>query len=71
MPNYIVNRNPQSNGDYEVHDQASSYGCLPEPANRVLLGAYSSCSGAVSDANARGYRPANGCFYCAFACNTG
>lgn len=71
MPNYIVNSHAQSNGDHEVHDLASPYNCLPHPSNQVWLGTFSSCSGAVIEANVRGYSPANGCFYCAYACNTG
>lgn len=71
MPTYVVNSNAQSNGDYEVHDQASSYGCLPDSSNQVRLGSFSSCTDAVAEANSRGYRPANGCFYCAYNCHTG
>lgn len=71
MPTYIVNENAQSNGDYEVHDQASAYGCLPNSSNQVWLGSFSSCKGAVDEANSPGYSPANGCFYCANSCHTG
>lgn len=70
MPNYIVNRNAQSNGDHEVHDESSTRGCLPDRANRVALGYFSSCSGAVSEAKRRGYSRANGCAYCAASCHT-
>ncbi len=70
MPTFIVNKNSQSNGDYEVHDQASGYGCLPDSSNQAWLGSYSSCSAAVDAANSLGYRPANGCFYCATSCHT-
>lgn len=70
MPNYIVNRNSQPNGDYEVHDEASTRGCLPDRANRVALGNFTYCYQAVSEANRRGYSPANGCYYCANACHT-
>lgn len=70
MPNYIVNRNLR-NGDHEVHDEASTQGCLPDPENRVALGFFLSCSAAVREANSRGYRPANGCYWCARSCHTG
>lgn len=70
MPTYVVNKNAQPNGDHEVHDEASTRGCLPDVSNRVSLGFFLSCSGAVSEANRRGYRPANGCYYCANACHT-
>lgn len=70
MPNYIVNRNAQPNGDYEVHDEASVRGCLPDRANRVSLGYFASCTGAVAAARRQGYARANGCYYCANSCHT-
>ncbi|GGM20179.1 hypothetical protein GCM10010102_14860 [Promicromonospora citrea] len=70
MPNYCVNSNAQPNGDYEVHDLASTKGCLPRPVNRINLGYFASCSGAVAAAKGRGYRTANGCAHCAPACHT-
>jgi hypothetical protein len=71
MPNYCVNRNAQvGSGDHEVHDLASPYGCLPNPANRVTLGWHADCSGAVRQAK-QYYSDANGCAYCATACHTG
>lgn len=71
MPYYCVNRNAQpGSGDHEVHDLASTKGCLPEPINRLDLGYFSSCTGAVSAAKQH-YRDSNGCYYCANECNTG
>lgn len=70
MPNYIVNRNPQPNGDHEVHDEASIYGCLPLPENRAALGNYTYCNGAVSAALTLGFSRANGCAWCASPCHT-
>lgn len=70
MPNYCVNMNEQANGDHEVHDLASPFGCLPSPGNRLDLGAHSSCFGAVSAAKQRGYTKANGCVHCARVCHT-
>ncbi|MCP2264716.1 hypothetical protein APR03_002054 [Promicromonospora thailandica] len=70
MPNYCVNKNAQSNGDYEVHDLASTRRCLPSPSNRLNLGYFASCSGAVAEAKRRGYRMANGCAHCVPACHT-
>ena len=70
MPNYCVNINAQSSsGDHEVHDLASTKGCLPDPAHRHDLGWHSSCSGAVAEAK-KIYDDVNGCFYCANACHT-
>jgi len=70
MPNYIVNGNTQPNGDHEVHDESSTRGCLPDRENRVALGFFFSCAGAVSEAKRRGYTRANGCAYCAASCHT-
>lgn len=39
MPNYCVNENEQpDSGDHEVHDLATTKGCLPEPENQLALG---------------------------------
>lgn len=69
MPNYCVNRSAQSNGDHEVHDLASTQGCLPTVPNRIDLGYHSTCSGAVAAAK-RYYTQSNGCYWCARACHT-
>ena len=71
MPNYVVNKNPQSGSkDHEVHDVASVYGCLPDVASRLDLGWHSDCQGAVSAAKAY-FTDVDGCYYCARACHTG
>jgi hypothetical protein len=70
MPFYCVNVNAQSSsGDHEVHDVASTQGCLPEVANRRDLGWHASCVGAVAAAK-KIYTDVNGCFYCANPCHT-
>ena len=70
MPNFCVNRNAQAeSGDHEVHDLASTKGCLPNPENRVPLGWHASCAGAVREAR-QIYSDVNGCFYCASECHT-
>jgi len=68
MANYYVNKKAQANGDHEVH----AYGCsrLPEPENRIYLGEFASCKGAVTEAK-HTYSQSNGCFYCSNACHTG
>jgi hypothetical protein len=48
MKNYYVNKNAQSNGDHEVHNESCAY--LPSIHNRTYLGAYSSCKPAVDEA---------------------
>jgi len=70
VPNYCVNTNPQPvSGDHEVHDLASTKGCLPDPANRLDLGWHANCAGAVKEAK-KHYSDVNGCFYCANECHT-
>ncbi|TLF29174.1 hypothetical protein FE256_13150 [Microbacterium sp. 5K110] len=71
MPYYTVNKNAQtSSGDHEVHDLASTMGCLPAPLNRLDLGYHATCSGAVQAARSY-YRDVDGCYHCAYACHTG
>ena len=73
MPNYIVNRNAQSNGDHEVHLSPQSLCSSPRyplPQNQEPLGDHVTCNGAVAEAKRRGYARANGCYYCSFACHT-
>lgn len=70
MPTYCVNKNAQpDSGDHEVHDLASSEGCLPEPRNQLDLGWHATCSGAVAAARQH-YSDVNGCAYCAADCHT-
>jgi hypothetical protein len=67
MPYYHVNRNSQSNGDHEVHENGCGH--QPYPENRFALGFHTSCSGAVREAK-KSYAKANGCYYCCNACHT-
>lgn len=69
MPNYVVNKSAQSNGDHEVHDTASTKGCLPSSDNRLSLGYHATCRGAVTEAK-KHYTQSNGCYYCANDCHT-
>ena len=70
VPEYCVNKNAQpGTGDHEVHDLSSQKGCLPDPENRLNLGTYASCRGAVEAAK-RSYDDVNGCYYCANECHT-
>jgi len=65
--NYYVNTNVQSNGDHEVHRDPCTY--LPDAANRIHLGLFSSCADAVREAR-KHYVQVNGCYYCSPACHT-
>jgi hypothetical protein len=70
MPKYCVNTNAQSvSGDHEVHDLASTKGCLPSTANQLALGDHDDCKRAVQAAK-RHYDDVNGCAYCAPDCHT-
>ena len=67
MKNYYVNKNAQSNGDHEVHDEDCSY--LPTYSNRKDLGEHSNCKSAVTEAK-KTYPKSNGCYYCSKDCHT-
>lgn len=70
MSNFCVNINAQSHsGDHEVHDLASTKGCLPNPEHRRALGWHATCAGAVAAAKTI-YADVNGCVHCANACHT-
>lgn len=71
MPNFYVNKHAQANGDHEVHEDATMP-CPKAPlaANRDPLGWHADCRGAVTAATAKGYRKADGCYYCARPCHT-
>lgn len=67
MARYYVNKNAQDNGDHEVHVPTCSF--FPEEANRLYLGEFSSCHGAVAKAKET-YPQSNGCYYCSNPCHT-
>ncbi|MBZ4188860.1 hypothetical protein [Niabella beijingensis] len=64
---YYVNKNAQSNGDHEVHDQNCAG--LPAIENRIYLGVHDSCHTAVREAKNH-YTQVNGCKYCCPSCHT-
>lgn len=65
--NYYVNKNPQDNGDHEVHREDCEK--LPSPANREYLGHFDCCEDAVEKAK-QIFSQSNGCFYCSEKCHT-
>jgi len=67
MANYYLNKIAQSNGDHEVHRSGCSY--MPSENNRLYLGDFSSCHGAVKKAKEY-YHQSNGCYYCSNDCHT-
>lgn len=64
---YYVNKNSQSNGDHEVHEEICRY--LPIAENRKYLGDFSNCRDAVKEAK-RTYSQSNGCYTCSPTCHT-
>lgn len=67
MKKYYVNKNTQSNGDHEVHDEHCKY--LPSAENRIYLGEFSNCKDAVKEAK-KHYTQVNGCKTCSNDCHT-
>ena len=67
MASYYVNKLAQNNGDHEVHESECSY--MPSVGNKLYLGEFSSCHGAVWEAKKR-YPQVNGCYYCSPECHT-
>lgn len=71
MPNYIINKNAQSNGDHEVHEVASDCPHMPASENQIVLGWHSTCHGAVSEAKRRWpEHKIDGCYHCCNTCHT-
>ena len=67
MNTYYVNKNPQSNGDHEVHKENCTY--LPSVENRQYLGVFATCHRAVQEAK-KYFPQSNGCYYCSNECHT-
>lgn len=70
MGSYYLNKNRQTNGDYEVHTGTCSW--LPDAVKREYLGEFVHCRDAVAEAKRRyptWYR-INGCYFCCNACHT-
>ncbi len=66
MSNYCVNA---VSGDHEVHDLASTEGCLPDADDWIELGWHSDCHSAMRTAH-HYYSNAVGCPRCAPDCHT-
>ena len=72
MPTYIVNKNTDDNDKHEVHEiKPTRCSYLPELKNRVDLGWFSDCHGALTRAEVLGYKPADGCGHCSEDCHSG
>ena len=67
MTSYYVTKLAQDNGDHEVHEAECSH--MPAAGNRLYIGEFSSCHGAVWEARKR-YSRVNGCYHCSRECHT-
>ncbi len=67
MSIYYVNKNPQANGDHEVHVSDCTF--LPSSDNRLFLGNHFDCKSALVKARIH-FPQSNGCFYCCKPCHT-
>jgi len=71
MDEYCVNKNPETTGtgEHEVHNVTKGCIKMPNSGNRVALGSFVDCHGAVKKAKSMGY-DADGCGHCCKPCNT-
>lgn len=67
MPEYVVSRKAQNNGDHQVHRDTCRRS--PGPGNFDPLGSHDDCRSAVIAAKAKGYSNANGCAWCSRDCH--
>ncbi|AKQ32262.1 MULTISPECIES: hypothetical protein [Acinetobacter] len=71
MDHYIINKNPQYNGDHEVHNATKGCNYLPSIENQVSIGNFVNCQQAVAQAKSNWpNNRINGCYWCANACHT-
>ena len=71
MARFIINKNPQTNGDHEVHDVNNNCSYMPNNENQIDLGYHTTCREAVADAKRRWpSNRINGCYYCSNPCHT-
>lgn len=68
MTRYYLNKNAQPTGEHEVHKSTCSF--LPKEENRVYLGLFSNANEAVKEAKSRGYKTADGCYFCSSEAHT-
>jgi len=71
MHRFVINTNPQVNGDHEVHNMTLGCNYLPHVNNQRDLGYHVTCQQAVAYAKQQWpQNKINGCYYCANACHT-
>lgn len=69
MPNYIINKNSDNNGNNEVHTTTCAH--LPLSSNQEQLGWHLNGTYAVAYAKSIGWKNADGCKHCAFEAHNG
>ena len=67
MYRYCVNKNAQSTGEHEVHQENCAY--LPDWESRVDLGNHPNCQSALRKAREY-YSNVDGCAFCSSECHT-
>ena len=67
MDNYCINKNPQANGDHEMHKDGCSH--MPDSENQQDIGSFATCAEALVEAK-KIDSDADGCFYCCKECHT-
>lgn len=71
MQRFIINRNEQPNGDYEVHNKTTGCTHMPLLSNQIDLGLHTDCHGAVRHAKQQWPKEKiNGCYWCCRVCHT-
>jgi hypothetical protein len=71
MAHYIINKNAQTTGEHEVHNETSNCRFLPLQGNRISLGHHENCHRAVTEAKRIfPYNKIDGCYFCANSCHT-
>lgn len=66
MKHYYVNKNAQSDGYHEVHNDECTR--LPDVLNREYLGYFNNCKDGVAKAKTI-YSNSDGCAYCSQECH--
>lgn len=68
MADYIINMNPDTGGNHEVHKKSCSH--APDETHQKALGSFEECKPAVAKAKEiTNFTKIDGCFYCCNECH--
>lgn len=71
MDKFIINKNPQANGDHEIHNVTKGCSYLPLVQNQVDVGYFANCQQAITKAKSSWpNNKINGCYWCSTTCHT-